>query len=209
MGRGRGFDTRKMYSVVEEYKISHVALAPPLIVTMVRNAEIISGYDLSSLEVIVCEKAHLTKIFGAMGPDESRIEGATGKLMANCEAKIVDPEIGVALPHCKPEKLWVIGALVMNGYVDNEEAIACDFGFRWMVAPAELEHLLISHPDVIEAIVVLFSDEEVGQVPVAFVVRESDSNINESKLKDFVGPTKCEREAHAMLLMKTIFFLTL
>ncbi|XVE74817.1 hypothetical protein DITRI_Ditri12bG0048600 [Diplodiscus trichospermus] len=246
IGRGRPFDLRKMYRVVEEYKVSHLALAPPLIVTMVRDAaEIMGGYDLSSLEVLVCGGAHLSKsmierlrkrlpkvqlaqsygltetsgrVFGTMGPEESRVEGATGKLVANCEAKIIDPETGAALPPSKPGELWVRGALVMKGYVDNEEATAAvvdsegwlrtgdlcyinNEGFLffvdrikelikykgYQVAPAELEHLLNSHPDVVESAVVPFPDEEVGQVPVAFVVRQSGSNIDESKLKDFVA----------------------
>lgn len=57
----------------------------------------------------------------------------------------------------------------------------------YQVAPAELEHLLNSHPDVVESAVVPLSDEEAGQVPVAFVVRQSGSNIDESKLKHFVA----------------------
>ncbi|XWS63828.1 hypothetical protein CRYUN_Cryun06bG0135300 [Craigia yunnanensis] len=133
----------------------------------------------------------------------SRIEGTTGKLMANCEAKIVDPETGAALPPSKPGELWVRGALIMKGYVDNEEATAAildsegwlrtgdlcyinNGGFLffvdrikelikykgYQVAPAELEHLLNSHADVVEAAVVPFPDEEAGQVPVAFVIRQ-------------------------------------
>ncbi|XVF43765.1 hypothetical protein PTKIN_Ptkin02bG0066500 [Pterospermum kingtungense] len=245
LGGGRTFDLRNMYRVVEEYKVSHIALAPPLVVRMVRDAEIMDGHDLSSLELIVCGGAHLSRsiikrlrkrlpkvqllqaygltetagrVFGTMGPDESRIEGATGKLLANCEAKIVDPETGDALPPSKPGELWVRGAPVMKGYVDNEEATAAvldsegwlrtgdlcyinDQGFLffvdrikelikykgYQVAPAELEHLLNSHPDVVEAAVVPFPDEEAGQVPVAFVVRQSGCNIDESKLKDFVA----------------------
>ncbi|XP_022775637.1 4-coumarate--CoA ligase-like 9 [Durio zibethinus] len=245
MGGGRTFDLRKMYRVVEEYRVSHLALAPPLVVTMVRDAEIMYAYDLSSLEVVVCGGAHLSKsmiqrlrqrlpkvqlaqsygltettgrVFGTMGPDESRLEGATGKLMANCEAKIVDPETGAALPPSMPGELWVRGALVMKGYVDDEEATAATLdtegwlrtgdlcyinneGFLffvdrikelikykgYQVAPAELEHLLNSYPDVVEAAVVPFPDEEAGQVPVAFVVKQSGSSIDESKLKDFVA----------------------
>ena len=61
IGGGRTFDLRKLYRVVEEYKVSQVALAPPLVVTMVRDAEIMDGYDLSTLEVIVCGGAHLSK----------------------------------------------------------------------------------------------------------------------------------------------------
>ncbi|KAB1999543.1 hypothetical protein ES319_D12G169500v1 [Gossypium barbadense] len=244
-GGSRSFGLRKMYGVIYEYRVSLLALAPPLIVKMVNDTAIMDGYDLSSLEAVLCGGAHLSKsmiqrlrkrlpkvklaqaygltettgrVFSTMVPDETQAEGATGKLMPNCEAKIVDPETGAALPPAKPGELWVRGPLVMRGYVDNEEATVGTLdsdgwlrtgdlcyinneGFLffvdrikelikykgYQVAPAELEHLLNSHPDVVESAVVPFSDEEAGQVPVAFVVRQSGSNIDESKLKHFVA----------------------
>lgn len=121
-GGNRRFDMRKMNSVIEEYRVSQLALAPPLVITMDGDAEVMDGYDLSSLEVVIYGGAHLSKstkerlknrlpkvqlaqsyelaettgrVFVSLGPDETRIEGATGKLMANCEAKVVDPEIGL------------------------------------------------------------------------------------------------------------------
>lgn len=79
-------------------------------------------------------------------------------------------------------------------YIDNEgflffvdrikELIKCK---GYQVAPAELEHLLQSNPDIIEAAVIPIPDEEAGQVPVAFVVRQNGSIIDESKIKDFVA----------------------
>ncbi|KAE8736333.1 ankyrin-3-like [Hibiscus syriacus] len=224
-GVGGKIDLRKMYGIIEEYRVSHVALAPPLIVMMVKDTTIMDSYDLSSLEVFLCGGAHLSRsviqrlkkrlpkvqlaqaygltettarVFSTMGPDETQVEGATGKLMPNCEAKIVDPETGAALPPSTPGELWIRGPLVMKGYVDNEEAtVAALDSDGWIkelikykgyqVAPAELEHLLHSHPQVVEAAVVPFPDEEAGQVPVAFVVRQSGSNIDESKLKEHVA----------------------
>lgn len=61
IGGGGTFDLRKMYRVVEEYKVNQIALAPPVVVKMVRNAELMDGYDLSSLQVIVCSGAQLSK----------------------------------------------------------------------------------------------------------------------------------------------------
>ncbi|KAK6930856.1 AMP-dependent synthetase/ligase [Dillenia turbinata] len=57
----------------------------------------------------------------------------------------------------------------------------------YQVAPADLEHVLQSHPDVVEAAVIPFPDEEAGQIPMAFVVRRRESTIDEAKIKDFVA----------------------
>ncbi|KAL3748050.1 hypothetical protein ACJRO7_009297 [Eucalyptus globulus] len=57
----------------------------------------------------------------------------------------------------------------------------------YQVAPAELEHLLHSNPDVVDAAVIPYPDEEVGQIPMAFVVRKPGSNITESQIMDFIS----------------------
>ncbi|KAF8036945.1 hypothetical protein BT93_B0003 [Corymbia citriodora subsp. variegata] len=57
----------------------------------------------------------------------------------------------------------------------------------YQVAPAELEHLLHSIPDVVDAAVIPYPDEEAGQIPMAFVVRKPGSNITESQIMDFIA----------------------
>lgn len=57
----------------------------------------------------------------------------------------------------------------------------------YQVAPAELEHLLLSHPEIIETAVVPYPDEEAGQVPMAFVVRQPKSTLNEEVVVDFIS----------------------
>ncbi|KAI9087611.1 hypothetical protein K1719_030481 [Acacia pycnantha] len=57
----------------------------------------------------------------------------------------------------------------------------------YQVPPAELEHILHTHPDIADAAVVPYPDEEAGQVPMAFVVRKPGSNINADKVMDFVA----------------------
>ncbi|KAL5991113.1 4-coumarate--CoA ligase-like 9 [Asimina triloba] len=57
----------------------------------------------------------------------------------------------------------------------------------YQVPPAELEHLLQSHPDIAEAAVIPYPDEEAGQVPMAFVVRDPGSNLNDLQIMDFVA----------------------
>jgi long-subunit acyl-CoA synthetase (AMP-forming) len=55
------------------------------------------------------------RIFATVGPKESEVIGATGKLISNCQAKIVDPDTGVSLPPFSPGELWVRGDTIMKG----------------------------------------------------------------------------------------------
>uniref|UniRef100_J3MGG0 4-coumarate--CoA ligase n=1 Tax=Oryza brachyantha TaxID=4533 RepID=J3MGG0_ORYBR len=80
------------------------------------------------------------------------------------------------------------------GYVDdNDEIFIVDRlkeiikykGFQ--VPPAELEALLITHPDIKDAAVVPMIDEIAGEVPVAFIVRIEGSAISENEIKQFVA----------------------
>uniref|UniRef100_A0A0A0LDK0 4-coumarate--CoA ligase n=1 Tax=Cucumis sativus TaxID=3659 RepID=A0A0A0LDK0_CUCSA len=65
-----------------------------------------------------------------------------------------------------------------------KELIKC-YGFQ--VAPAELEALLLSHPQITDAIVIPHPDDKAGEVPIAFVVRSPNSSISEEDVKIFVA----------------------
>jgi acyl-CoA synthetase (AMP-forming)/AMP-acid ligase II len=58
-------------------------------------------------------------------------------------------------------------------------------GFQ--VAPAELEAVLLEHPQVADAAVVASPDEEAGEVPKAFVVAAEDASVDVEELKGFVA----------------------
>ena len=53
------------------------------------------------------------------------------------------------------------------------------------IYPTEVERLLESHPDIQAAAVVPVEDYIKGQKPVAYVVKNHNSMITESEVKDF------------------------
>lgn len=54
------FDLRLMMTGIEEFKVTHLPLAPPVVVAMVNNDDVTAGYNLSSLEVVLSGGAPLS-----------------------------------------------------------------------------------------------------------------------------------------------------
>ncbi|KAK4414146.1 4-coumarate--CoA ligase-like 9 [Sesamum alatum] len=57
----------------------------------------------------------------------------------------------------------------------------------YQVPPAELEHLLQSIPEVADAAVIPYPDEEAGQIPMAYVVRKPGSTISAAEIMDSIA----------------------
>ncbi|KAI9124495.1 hypothetical protein K1719_004417 [Acacia pycnantha] len=57
----------------------------------------------------------------------------------------------------------------------------------YQVAPAELEAVLISHPNIVDAAVIPVEDVETGQIPMAYVVKAAGSDITEDQVIQFVA----------------------
>jgi OPC-8:0 CoA ligase-1 len=57
----------------------------------------------------------------------------------------------------------------------------------YQVPPAELEGLLLTHPEISDAAVIPFPDKDAGQFPMAYVVRKPGSDISGSAIIDFVA----------------------
>ncbi|WP_338754805.1 o-succinylbenzoate--CoA ligase [Bacillus sp. FJAT-52991] len=131
--------------------------------------------------------------------------GSAGKPLFPCQLRIVGEE--------KEGEILVKGPNVTHGYLRREEANHESFSDGWFhtgdvgyldeegflyvldrrsdliisggenVYPAEIESVLLEHPIVAEAGVIGVSDEQWGQVPVAFIVVKE--RLHEEEVKAF------------------------
>ncbi|MFD6316306.1 AMP-binding protein [Streptomyces nigra] len=141
--------------------------------------------------------------------------GAAGQLLPDTEARLVDPVSGEDVALGESGELWVRGPQVMAGYLSNPDATAQTLTNGWLrtgdivrvdehrnffivdrlkelikykgyqVAPAELEALLLTHPDVTDAAVVAMHHPTGGEAPKAFVV--TSGAIDPQDLLDWVA----------------------
>ncbi|KAK9740106.1 hypothetical protein RND81_03G011700 [Saponaria officinalis] len=240
------FEMNDLFVAISKYNVNYFPLVPPILVAMVNHADQIKkNYNLSSLRnvlsggaplgkeviegfvekfpnVIIMQGYGLTEstAIGASADtlEESRKYGTAGLLSPSIEAKIVDPESGVALGVNQTGELWLRGPTVMKGYFKNPEATASTLtSDGWLktgdicyidedghlfvvdrlkelikykgyqVAPAELEALLLTHPQIADAAVIPFPDKDVGQYPMAYVVRKAGTSVSENEVMDFVA----------------------
>ncbi|XP_014627605.1 4-coumarate--CoA ligase-like 9 isoform X2 [Glycine max] len=171
------------------------------------NVMILQGYGLTESTAGVARTS----------PEDANRAGTTGRLVSGVEAKIVNPNTGEAMFPCEQGELWIKSPSIMKGYVGDPEATSATLVDGWLrtgdlcyfdnegflyvvdrlkelikykgyqVAPAELEQYLLSHPEINDAAVIPYPDEEAGQVPMAFVVRQPQSSLSEIEIIDFVA----------------------
>ncbi|PIO57987.1 hypothetical protein TELCIR_20590 [Teladorsagia circumcincta] len=146
--------------------------------------------------------------------------GSVGKLVSNMEMKITDPDTGEERKTGEIGEICLRGPTVMLGYLHNVEATEeCirdgwlhtgDLGYvddknylfvvdrlkelikvkGFQVPPAELEDVLLSHPQIRDAAVIGVPHAEKGEVPKAYVVRTTDT-LREDDVKTFVNGLFC------------------
>ena len=153
-------------------------------------------------------------VYTRLGGDLSR-EGSTGLPGLCCEAAVLD-DAGHELPPDVAGEIAVRGPNVFFEYWGNEQATrealhdgwyrSGDIGRRdtdgyfWVhdrkknliisggenVYPAEVERVLMEHPDVVECGVIGRTDPRWDEVPVAYVIRRSESRVEAEDLKSHV-----------------------
>ncbi|KAK6998149.1 4-coumarate--CoA ligase 1 [Biomphalaria glabrata] len=88
-----------------------------------------------------------------------------------------------------------LGYFTKDGILFTQDRLKELIKFKaFQVPPAELEALLLGHPDVQDVAVLGVPDLECGELPKAFVVKKPGSKVNEQELvkyvEDRVSPTK-------------------
>ena len=87
--------------------------------------------------------------------------------------------------------------------VDRLKALIKYKGFQ--VAPAVLEALLLTHPDVADAAVIGTPDAEAGELPKAFIVRKAGATVAAATLRAFVaGHVATYKQIHEVEFVEAI-----
>ena len=150
-------------------------------------------------------------VYTRLGGDLSRT-GSTGLAGLCCEAKVID-RAGNELPAGTPGEIAVRGPNVFFEYWGNEGATRealhdgwyrtgdiglCDAdGYFWVrdrkknmiisggenVYPAEVERVLLEHPDVSECAVIGRPDPRWDEVPIAYVIAKSGCRLEAEELR--------------------------
>jgi len=150
-------------------------------------------------------------IYTRLGGDLSRA-GSTGLAGLCCEAKVID-QAGAEVPAGTPGEIAVRGPNVFFEYWGNADATRdalhdgwyrtgdiglCDTdGYFWVrdrkknmiisggenVYPAEVERVLLEHPDVSECAVIGRPDPRWDEVPVAYVIQRSGCRLDADELR--------------------------
>ena len=153
-------------------------------------------------------------IYTRLGGDLAR-SGSTGLPGLCCEAVIID-HAGNELPPGTPGEIAVRGPNVFHEYWGNKEATRealhdgwyrtgdigrCDAdGYFWVhdrkknliisggenIYPAEVERVLLEHPDVVECGVIGRPDPRWDEVPVAYVIRRAGRAVEAEDLRAHV-----------------------
>ncbi|GAB0097771.1 luciferin 4-monooxygenase [Sergentomyia squamirostris] len=151
------FEEESFLQAIQDYKVSHMLLVPPLMVFLAKSP-LIPEYDLSSVKELLYGAAPLgneiedeifqrlptlTKIEQGYGMTETTfsvleeqtqnpVRGSVGQVTPGNMCKIIDPETEEILGPNKSGELCVKGPLVTKGYYKNPKATAETIRDGWL-----------------------------------------------------------------------------
>jgi acyl-CoA synthetase (AMP-forming)/AMP-acid ligase II len=189
--------------------------------TRITGVPVMQGYGLTeSSPTTHCSPLNRIKV------------GSIGLPLADTEDKIVNPGNGAELLLEEVGELWVRGPQIMKGYYQDPEATARTLVDGWLrtgdlgrkdedgyvyivdrlkelikckgfqVAPAEIEHILVGHPQIQDAAVIAEAHPDFGEVPVAYVVLRSQAECAAEDLIEYAakGLAKYKRLARVVVI---------
>ncbi|MGS2716693.1 AMP-binding protein [Eionea flava] len=169
----------------------------------VTGTNVLEGYGLTETSPVI----------SANTPDNFQL-GTIGLPLPNTECKVID-ETGDTIHSGEPGELCVRGPQVMLGYWNQPEATASVLSDGWFstgdiaiiqgdgfirivdrkkdmiivsgfnVYPNEVENVLLSHKDIIEAAVIAIPDTETGEAVKAFLVLAAGTHLDDQSIKAF------------------------
>ncbi|WEW56234.1 hypothetical protein PRK78_001673 [Emydomyces testavorans] len=151
------FELDTLLGAIERCKIDVLYVVPPVIVTMVKNADLMKKYDLSSVRHIITGAAPLRNetvedlhcfqptwsILQAYGLTETTAVathtsphdiffGSSGCLLPLLEAQLVTPDGALIEEYDTPGELLLRGPTIVLGYLNNEAANKETFQDGWL-----------------------------------------------------------------------------
>jgi acyl-CoA synthetase (AMP-forming)/AMP-acid ligase II len=140
---GIGFDLATFLGMLQDHAVTVAFVTPPLVLALARHP-MVDRFDLSSLRLLItsaapCPPALQDEVEARVGcrvvetigsteawcfapPADPPVRGSVGRIAANNEAVIVDPDTGARLGPDQPGELWLRGPQVMAGYLGDDEA---------------------------------------------------------------------------------------
>lgn len=236
------FEEHSFLNAIQTYKTNLGFLVPPLLLFLAKSP-LVDKYDVSSLMIIVCGAAPLSKelelavkdrlnvfsIRQGYGMSEMTLSvltqsethckaGSVGALRPGAWGKIINLETGKALGPNQRGEMCFKGSDIMKGYTKNPTATretidpdgwlhTGDIGYydddeEWFIVdrikelikykgfqvpPAEIEAILLTHPNILDAAVIGIPDEKAGELPLAFVVRKKGANLTQGDVCAYVA----------------------
>ncbi|CAI8606504.1 unnamed protein product [Vicia faba] len=211
------FEMHDLLSSIQNFRASFLPLVPPILVAMLNNADAIkTKYDLSSLHTVLSESSGVgssteslqeSRRYGTAGLVSSSTEAMivdtqTGRPLSvnqTGELWLRGPTIMKGYFSNEEATMSTINSegWLRTGdicYIDSDGFLFVVDRLKelikykgYQVPPAELEALLLTHPAILDVAVIPFPDKEVGQYPMAYVVRKPGSNISQTQVMDFVA----------------------